>query len=131
MKYLILITFSTIMISCDPQYCTDYTLSNKTNEELLVLFYSFQLDRVDSIEINSQDNSYLEQSCGLSGGPDILDLQVEDSIVILNKQLNVLKKYFPNSSGKNIYNFEYWKENKKKKRDYEYTFEITEEDIKQ
>jgi hypothetical protein len=130
MKYLILIICILGLVACDPEYCADYLILNNTNEELTAIFYSSQLSRNDSLQIKPNKKSRVELFCGMSGGPDILDLTMEDSIHLVSTNGSI--KYYIDTPGKNIYNTdnqEVWIAMKKGKRDYEYIFEITEEDI--
>ncbi len=128
MKYFIIITIITLMISCDPEVCTTYIIENNSSKNLEIIFSSSSAYN-DTVTISNGDYHLWFKECHL-GGKTIVDFQIYDSICIKSGKENLLK-YVSEKEGKNIYNYEYWDENKKKKRDYEYTFEITEEDIKQ
>lgn len=118
-----------IFYSCDPSSFATYRILNNTSQDLNIIQYS---DNNDTLSIMSHKEEIIA-SLEDMGGRIYLSYVDKDSITINDYSSNVqLKIFYPNSYGKNIYNTEnreVWIENKKGKMDYEYTFEITEEDI--
>ncbi len=131
MKYFFIFSWILTITACDPTVYATYIVKNNTSKDLDIILYS---NNNDTININSNDKSQLASLIDM-GGKVYLSLYDKDSISINNhSNNNHIKTYLSNTAGKNIYNTdnrEVWKEVKKKKRDYEYTFVITEEDIKQ
>jgi hypothetical protein len=130
MKNIILYSaFVLFIVSCDPVTYVTYNINNSTNRSLIFFFHSNVAVENDTLTIN-RETSITWRTVSVSGrSPEKIDLnQYYDSIIVKSGKL-IEKKYTPDLSGKNIYNYEFWTENKKGKRDYEYTFEITDDDI--
>ncbi len=131
MKYLLLLSWILTMTSCDPVTFVSYNISNSTSKDLEIYVFINIVDENDTIILNKKTKEeWMVISVSGTSAKKIELEQYYDSILVMSGDENVLK-YIPEMDGKNIYNYKYWDENKKKKRDYEYTFEITEEDIKQ
>ncbi len=131
MKYILLLSWILAITSCDPVTFVSYNISNSTSKDLEIYVFSNIVDENDTIILNKKTKEeWMVISVSGKSAKKIELEQYYDSILVMSGDENVLK-YIPEMDGKNIYNYKYWDENKKKKRDYEYTFEITEEDIKQ
>jgi len=134
MKNIIILPFLyTILYSCDISRCYDYYIENKTDKNLELVKFSRDDLRVKSEKINILANdSYLESgSCSFTN--ELPPCYYKDSIQIRSNGA-VLKTYYKNDTiiGKSIYNIVFsWKEVESKKNYKKYTFEITEEDLKQ
>lgn len=117
------------IISCDPVTYVTYNISNLTDKNLLLFFHSSNAIENDTLSLNKSTIKKWRIVSVSDRYPEKIDLnQYYDSIIVKSNDL-VVRKYISAMIGKNIYNYEYWIENKKGKRDYEYTFEITKEDI--
>lgn|SRR5574344_151198 len=116
-----------IMASCDPDRCTSHYVKNNTSNQIEISFVC-DFEGLGNYVIDKGEKQLLG---GISCDKAItrLAFYAYDSVIV---KVNDIPKiiYKPEKSGKNIYDYEYWVENKKGKRDYEYTFEITDEDIK-
>lgn len=127
MKNIAIITcFVISLISCDPDRCTSHYVKNETNNQVTISFIS-NFEGLGSYDIDKGEVQLLgDISCDKA--ITRLAFEVYDSVIV---KVNNIPKiiYKPETEGKNIYNYEYWVENKKGKSDYEYTFEITDEDI--
>ncbi|MCH7397336.1 hypothetical protein MM236_05020 [Belliella sp. DSM 107340] len=117
------------LTSCAKDNCVDYLIENQTEKELnLVLFEEGTEWRNTEIKSNA---SFTELSICDSGGWGITFSGV-DSIQIKVNNL-VLKTYYPDSPGKNIYNVDdrdTWILEVNRKHYQKFVFEITEEDLK-
>lgn len=125
----IIIWLFLLLVSCDPITYVSYNIANSTDENLALYFYSSVAIENDTLSLikNSVEEWRIVSVSDRS--PEKIDLnQYYDSIIVKSNN-HILKKYFWDMNGKNIYNYDYWVESNKGKRNYEYTFEITEEDI--
>jgi len=123
-RIIIYILFLTAIVACDPNDCVIYKINNLTNDNIILYLNdnSFKIDK---------RGSYILQdfNCSLGGIPP-LGLQMYDSIYFKDISNNFIKIYQPNDLKKNICNYENdWNINRISKNSYEYTFEITDEDI--
>jgi len=137
----------TILHSCDPDSYSDFYIENNTDKNIeLVKFLKDTTDiknKAVSIPAKSSylavSSSGLGQSVSLECNDYSLDNTNfgrshfgEDSVQIRSADGIVLKTYYPDDKGKNIYNvYCSWKEVESRKNYKKYTFEITEEDLKQ
>ncbi len=130
MKNLILLFVLMLsVISCDPVTYVTYNIDNSTEENLVLFFHSSVAIENDTLPLSKSSIVKWRIVSVSDRSPEKIDLnQYYDSIIVKSNDL-VVKKYISDMTGKNIYIYEYWTENKTGKRDYEYTFEITEEDI--
>jgi len=136
MKKLTLLVLFTILHSCDPQYCIEYDILNKTNKRLeLISFNGGAKSRERTIGIGTYVGDL--SLCDMNYYPPPKEekfFYTSDSIhVKINDTL--VKTYYYNveDNGKNIYkknNTEFWKLVEKGKHHITYVFEITEEDLK-
>ncbi len=93
------------------------------------MIFSSSIYISDTIEISSQEVGIWKVDTHYGSPSTKIDLTFLYDSVMIKDDMEILKVFKPETLGKNIYNFDYWDKNKKKKRDYEYTFVITEEDI--
>jgi len=129
MKNLMLLLGIVLLISCDPESTTSYKISNKTNTKVKVLFLS-SIDYSDTIEVAEQETvSWKVDDSHYGSASATIDMEILYDSIVVKVDDEISKIFKSESSGKNIYNFGYWNKNKKKKRSYEYTYEITEDDI--
>ena len=128
-NWALLFVLVLLLVSCDPVTYVAYTIGNSTDKNLVVYFYSSVDIENDTLHL-SQNSIEKWRIVSVSGkSPEKIDFnQYYDSIIVKSSDLAV-QRYFSYTTGKNIYDYGYWVENKKGKRDYEYTFEITDEDI--
>ncbi len=125
-KILFYLSFVLLFASCDPDRCTSHYIKNKTSNQVTISFIS-NFEGLGSYDIDKGEVQLLgDISCDKA--ITRLAFEVYDSVIV---KVNNIPKiiYKPETEGKNIYDYEYWVENKKGKRDYEYTFEITDEDV--
>ncbi|WP_296621896.1 hypothetical protein [Marivirga sp.] len=127
MKNLILLFGLILLFSCDPEYCADYIIENQYNQDIEIKFYS---DGTESnFEIPSKQEVYvLENACGNSGGPDILDLQNEDSILVFSNNVN-LATFYPGDPIYQTENEEIWQMTTDGTYDYTFRFKISEDNL--
>lgn len=126
--YLILIF---TIYSCDKGESMEAFVINSSSQKLKVNFVSSDISELNkSLEIESnQQGLYVEFQSGTSSV--FLTFVDNDSIYIQNSSNKVLKVYKADTSGKNIYNVDkYWQKREPSKNFFEYTYEITDEDIK-
>lgn len=118
-----------MLISCDPELCTEEIISNRTNSDLFINFISLDVSFNNQVYIEKQSKKTIGQiECALGGV--IVNYSIYDSIYIKNTSNKVLKVYKADTPGKNIYNIDkYWQKREPSKNFFEYTYEITEEDI--
>jgi len=127
MKKLPILFGLIFLTSCDPEYCTDYIIENQYNQDIEVKFYSD--GTVSNFEIPSKQEVYvLENACGNSGGPDILDLQNEDSILVYCNNIN-LATFYPGDSIYQTENDDFWQITTDGEYDYTFTFKISEDNL--
>jgi hypothetical protein len=127
-KIIVFILIVNAFASCDPTSTTTYKIKNNTKNNIEIIFLS-SIDVSDTVTISHQEVQTWKVDTHYGSPSAKMDLIVlYDSIMIKTDDL-VIKTYKTQTLGKNIYNYDYWSEHKKKKRDYEYTFEITEDDI--
>ena len=119
------------MFSCHHGESMEVFLKNLTSEKIIVNFVSKEFrDLNKSLEIDSNQHSLytIFQSANTGVYLTFVD---NDSIYITNTSNEVLKVYKADTPGKNIYNVdEYWQKREPSKNFFEYTYEITAEDIK-
>jgi len=143
MKKLILIPFMVVIstlitIGCDPSESLEYDIVNNTPIDLKLHFVSNLIyseipnnDKIVKILSNEVYNDETGNN-NLGLGQAMLSFTDFDSIYITNLSDKVLKVYKENIVGKNIYNIDdYWSVRKTSKNHFEYTYEITNEDIKE
>ena len=124
----LILTFT--IYSCDKGESMEAFIINSSTKNLKVNFVSSEISESnESLEIASnQKKLYIEYLSPTSGV--YLTFVDNDSIYITNTSNEVLKVYKADTPGKNIYNVdEYWKKREPSKNFFEYTYEITEEDI--
>jgi len=133
-KIVVIILWSVVLYSCDPKYCIEYVISNKTSNELKLISFKNGTES-GKRTIRSGSIVYDPPLCNTS--KDIFDdeipyRKIDDSIHV-NINDSLVKVYYYNDKGKSIYNKknrEYWKLVKKERSLVEYVFEITEEDLR-
>ncbi len=124
----LIITFLVFFfVSCDPNECATLYIKNSTNSVLEVNFYK-QNEIIKNVYIDENTQEELFSKSCATGSPLLPNLNTYDSIVVSINDIHKIV-YKENKSGKNIYNYEYWIIDEKGKRDYEYTFEITNQDL--
>ncbi len=115
-KFYQTIFFILSFISCDPVTYVCYNIDNSTDNNLVLIFHSSIAIENDTIPLSK--SSIVEwRIVSVSGKfPENIDLnQYYDSIIIESNNL-VVKRYISMMNGKNIYNYKYWEESKKSKR---------------
>ena len=119
------------MFSCHHGESMEVFIKNLTSEKIIVNFVSKDFrDLNKTLEIGSNEQSLYTSFQSANTGV-YLTLVDNDSIYIQNSSNEVLKVYKANTPGKNIYNVdEYWQKREPSKNFFEYTYEITEEDLK-
>jgi hypothetical protein len=125
---LIYLSFIFILSSCDPQECLTEKIQNKTELNLFLKRSSGDSSFTDTTYLKSLTTQNIGKVMCSKGGV-VLDYSIYDSVYIESENKKILKIFYPNSSGKNIYNIDDWTVKKSGRRDYEYTFEITDDDI--
>ncbi|MCF6213951.1 MAG: hypothetical protein L3J45_08000 [Flavobacteriaceae bacterium] len=130
MKKIIFVILAIICFySCDPEKCSDYIIKNNSSINIKLIFVGVVNDS-SNIPAKTKITLSSEIKCDNGGTAPILYLNDYDSIYITNSSNEVLKVYKENTVGKNIYNIdEYWIRTKPSKNFFEYTYEITDEDI--
>jgi|TARA_R100000027_G_C2203480_1_gene80707 hypothetical protein len=127
MRNLTILIGLILLFSCDPEYFTDYIIENQYNQEIEVKFYSDGNE--SNFEIPSKHEAYvLENACGNSGGPDILDLQNEDSISVFSNNIN-LAIFYPGDPIYQTENEEIWQMITDGTYDYTFRFKISEDNL--
>ncbi|MCH7403290.1 hypothetical protein ACFOUP_10070 [Belliella kenyensis] len=134
MKEIKLVSLTILVLSlfaCDPESCDDYLIKNTTKENLEIYFFSFEKTQKESfVEINSNSYYNQESNCAL-GNSWRFEYFMIDSIQIKISDV-VVKTYYPDSPGKNIFNTQdqdSWRISESKKYYRKFVFEITEEDL--
>jgi len=138
MKKIVVIILCIVLYGCDPTYCYDYVIENRTNRNVEIIGFSTYNNEVKSIKIEIlANNNYLEYNdCGLGQGGIIYNR--EDSIQIKSNEI-LLKTYYPNDEGESIYKtrtilqegvLSSWKIVEEKGNYTKYVFEITQENLK-
>ena len=133
-----LIIISLAVSGCDPESCLTVRIENATLQSITIYFVSTEYIKKSISNETQTDSLFVEM--GLSGiwtdgcvlGNIEFSLEFYDSIYIESREKDILKVYYPNATGKNIYdteNRDVWTKKEQGKRDYEYVFAITEEDI--
>jgi len=128
MKKIYLSIFIFSLVGCDPINNLTYKIDNSSSSDLKIYFYS-------SVEVENDTLNLPKKSIIVwrietdPGSPSAIPLDSHYDSINLKSSNNIIKKYIPNSSGKNIFDYSYWIRNKKGKRDDEYIFEITEDDL--
>jgi len=132
MKRLFVIILIYLAYSCDPTYCYDYIVENKTNENVEIIKFSTYNGEVKSVKTeilaNSSHSEYKDCSLGRGGSFHY----TKDSIQIKSNQI-LLKTYYPDDKLKSIFRTDdddSWKTVESKNNYEKYVFEITEEDLK-
>jgi len=120
-----------LILSCDPQICSEERIANNSKKDLKITFVSS--DTLFNNQIFIEKNSTItigEIECALGGV--VVNYSVYDSIYLRNSINEILKVYKKNTTGKNIYNIDdYWSVRKTSKNHFEYIYEITNEDIEE
>ena len=129
MKNIIYLSFTILLLgSCDPTACADFIISNKSVQDLKIEFHCTPLD---SLIVQSDEKVIYSGDCALGGVG--LSFEGCDSIRIVAKDgSEIYKVYYPNTTNKNIYDTDnngVWERQKQGKHNFDYTFEITNEDI--
>ena len=123
-------------LSCDPSESLEYKIENNTDLDIKIYFVSKFIypDLTGNAKVESilSMNSFIGNSGSTPAlGQAILSFVEHDSIYITNSSEKILKVYKADTPGKNIYNVdEYWQKREPSKNFFEYTYEITEEDLK-
>jgi len=128
MKNILLIGIILMLFSCDPDYCSNYNVSNKVDTPIEIRF--FPNTNANNFTIEAQDYKILSEGCSL-GGFSTLTLQDNDSIQLVSNN-EVVKTYYPDGEGKNIYKIDdpvSWSLVKNDKYYRIYEFIITNEDL--
>ena len=123
---LIASTFS----SCDPAESLEANIVNNTSQDIKINFISIEEPILnETLDIKSNKNFlYWEGKSSLGGYK--LSFNEFDSISIRNTSNEILKIFKEDTEGKNIYNVaKYWSLRKPSKNHFEYTYEITNEDL--
>jgi len=130
--------YSMFLVSCDPTFCYNYTIENKTYKNIeLIKFSSDSIGIKKIVTVIFSNDFYTEiDKCGSRKGGIVYG---EDSIQV-KANGTLVKTYYPNDKGKSIFNTNpflhgkgaiySWKLVKDNKRDIKYVFEITEDDLK-
>ncbi|GLB51401.1 hypothetical protein NBRC110019_04400 [Neptunitalea chrysea] len=129
MKKIFLIScLVTLLTGCDPEKCSSFHLANYSETNVNIYFVSQDTIIFKNIYQDSKI-PFGSKYCDMGGG-SILYMALYDSIYITDFSNNILKVYKEDTPGKNIYNIdEYWSVNNPSKHDYEYIYEINEEDF--
>lgn len=130
MRKIIILIGAIILTSCDPESCSEETISNNTDSDLQINFISSNASFNNQVLLEKQSKKTIGQiECALGGV--VVNYSIYDSIYITNSLDKVLKVFKEDTSGKNIYNIDkYWKVDETSKNHFVYTYEITEEDLK-
>ncbi|MCH7403291.1 hypothetical protein ACFOUP_10065 [Belliella kenyensis] len=126
-KIVVLILLA--LTSCVKDNCVDYLIENQTEKDLNLVLFEEGTERRNT-EIKS--NSTLVEFMICDVGHRYLSYEIFDSIQVRINDL-VLKTYYPDSPGKNIYNVDdrdTWILEVNRKHYQKFVFEITEEDLK-
>jgi hypothetical protein len=133
MKKRLFIYLSILLVisSCDPGESLETNIINNTFENLSITFVSSQFPQLnESLSLGSNEKKMYSSNEFKGTSTYLLTFMDFDSIYIKNSSNNILKVFKENSSGKNIYNVnEYWTVKETSKNHFEYTYEITEEDL--
>ncbi|AWW30228.1 hypothetical protein DN752_08880 [Echinicola strongylocentroti] len=125
----IIVTLAVAIASCDPVTFISYKIENSSNEELSIYFYSSINEVQDTLVLKAKSTEFWQDVSVGADTPEKIDLnQYYDSIKVESAN-RVIINYTPETTGKTIYDYSYWSEHKKGKRNYEYVYEITEEDL--
>ena len=131
MKNFIAICFLTVVFySCDPTVSMEVNIKNRTTQDLIVEFMSFDQNLNKTLKISNNDFKLFQE--GFDVGNELIEpyLTEYDFIVIKNSSEQILKIYKPNDDGKNIFNIdEYWLLNKPSKNFFKYEYEIHSKDL--
>lgn len=131
MKKIVFLYLSFVLLftSCDPRYFFEYKINNSSGSDIEISFMSSSIGPLDTLHVAKNTIQTWMASSDYSPASKLDLTPAYDSIVVsVNKSPVII--YKPETEGKNIYYDEYWAENKKSKREYEYTFEITDKDIR-
>ena len=133
MQNLIALALLAVLFSsCDPVAHMEATIENSTDQDLSIVFSSFDASSLpsDTLQIESGETIVFQDVFDV--GNTFLEPYMEDydSVVIKNLANEILKVYKPNDTGKNIYNIEdFWISREPSKRVFEYEYEIEQGDI--
>ena len=129
-KILFIFLLLFLMFSCDPVESLEANILNNTSQDLKAIFVLLEASNFnETFEIESNNVKIIFEFGGV--GDANLAFHDYDSIYITNTSNEVLKVYKADTPGKNIYNVdEYWQKREPSKNFFEYTYEITTEDIK-
>ena len=128
-NFLLLLLLGCLVSSCDPTAQMTASIQNSTNENLQVDFISSDNALNKFLQVGPDETELFEDVFDVGNTylePRLVDY---DSVVIRNRNNEVLKVYKPNDSGRSIYNLLYWKSSEPAKRSFVYLFEIQTEDI--
>lgn len=130
MRKIIILIGAIILTSCDPESCSEETISNNTGSDLQINFISSNASFNNQVFLEKQSKKTIGQiECAL--GSVVVNYSIYDSVYITNSLDKVLKVFREDTSGKNIYNIDkYWDVNETSENYYVYEYEITEEDLK-
>ena len=125
-----LVLFAFTLVGCDPPLeSLEAIIKNTSDENLLILFDS-EIDDFD-MRLNIENNATQRLLSFTDIGSIGLSFRDYDSIYIENSSNEILKVYKADTPGKNIYDVDkYWQKREPSKNFFEYTYEITDEDIK-
>ncbi|MHB0756916.1 hypothetical protein [Polaribacter sp. M15] len=133
MKKTLFIYLSILIVisSCDPGESAETNIINNTFEDLSITFVSSQFPQLnESLSLGSNEKKTYSSNGFKGTSSYLLTFMDFDSIYIKNSSNKILKIFKENTSGKNIYNVnEYWTVRETSKNHFEYTYEITEEDL--
>ncbi|RRA95565.1 hypothetical protein [Paenimyroides viscosum] len=124
LSIIAIVTF--IFSSCDPEYCSDYSIYNNTQNDIELFFYGEE----NSNKLIEKGEQFMQSSfCGM--GKSYLEYYLVDSVQI--KRDGVLRKtYYPSDEGKSIYKTQdrnFWKLVQANGNYSKFVFEINEEDL--
>lgn len=131
-KIIIVNLILVIALGCDPGDSLEANFLNSSEQDLSVVFSSSEYPHLNqNLFINKKQKKIYVQIDKKGTITNILTFMDFDSIYITNTSNEVLKVYKADTPGKNIYNVdEYWQKREPSKNFFEYTYEITAEDIK-
>ena len=125
---IIFISILLILSSCVKSSITTFELSNRTAVNCNVIFYL--ASKMESYTVLANSNISTNKKIIIEGGTrkDIYFEIIEDSVIIEFDNNKTVKYYKSMGSKdvKSIYKEEYWEKEEVSKRNYKYTFPITE-----
>ena len=121
-----------IALSCDPGNSLGASFLNSSEQDLSVVFSSSEYPHLNqSLLVYKKQKKTYAQVDKKGTITNILTFIDFDSIYITDTSNKVLKVYKEDTPGKNIYDVDkYWQKREPSKNFFEYTYEITDEDIK-